>query len=44
LAGLSTFQQSVAMDRLRRIVGVLQKPDLGYFILFYSTIHFSASY
>ncbi|KAK7139318.1 hypothetical protein R3I93_016455 [Phoxinus phoxinus] len=27
--GLSTFQQSVAMDRLRRIVGVLQKPDLG---------------
>ncbi|XP_067282121.1 circadian associated repressor of transcription a [Pseudorasbora parva] len=27
--GLSTFQQTVAMDRLRRIVGVLQKPDLG---------------
>lgn len=27
--GLSSFQQSVAMDRLRRIVGVLQKPDLG---------------
>lgn len=27
--GLSTFQQSVAIDRLRRIVGVLQKPDLG---------------
>uniref|UniRef100_A0A8C2FP37 Circadian associated repressor of transcription a n=1 Tax=Cyprinus carpio TaxID=7962 RepID=A0A8C2FP37_CYPCA len=27
--GLSTFQQSVAMDRLRRIVGVLQKPNLG---------------
>lgn len=27
--GLSTFQQSVAMDRLRKILGVLQKPDLG---------------
>ncbi|KAK2887531.1 hypothetical protein Q8A67_015759 [Cirrhinus molitorella] len=27
--GLSTFQQSVAIDRLRRIVGVLQKPNLG---------------
>uniref|UniRef100_A0A8C1FHW8 Circadian associated repressor of transcription a n=1 Tax=Cyprinus carpio carpio TaxID=630221 RepID=A0A8C1FHW8_CYPCA len=27
--GLSTFQHSVAIDRLRRIVGVLQKPDLG---------------
>ncbi|KAL2079954.1 hypothetical protein ACEWY4_023747 [Coilia grayii] len=27
--GLSTFQQSVAMDRLQRIVGVLQKPHLG---------------
>lgn len=30
LAGLNTFQQSVAMDRLQRIVGVLQKPHLGY--------------
>ncbi|XP_052441187.1 circadian-associated transcriptional repressor [Carassius gibelio] len=27
--GLSTFQHSVAIDRLRRIVGVLQKPELG---------------
>ncbi|XP_073678239.1 circadian associated repressor of transcription a [Garra rufa] len=27
--GLSTFQQSVAIDRIRRIVGVLQKPKLG---------------
>ncbi|TRY58539.1 hypothetical protein DNTS_009673 [Danionella cerebrum] len=27
--GLSSFQQSVALDRLRRIVGVLQRPDLG---------------
>ncbi|XP_072530773.1 circadian associated repressor of transcription a [Salminus brasiliensis] len=27
--GLSTFQQSVAMDRLQRIVGILQKPQLG---------------
>ncbi|KAL7826332.1 hypothetical protein AOLI_G00315410 [Acnodon oligacanthus] len=27
--GLSTFQQSVAMDRLQRIAGILQKPHLG---------------
>ncbi|XP_051520489.1 circadian-associated transcriptional repressor-like [Myxocyprinus asiaticus] len=27
--GLSTFQQSVAMERLRKILGVLQKPELG---------------
>ncbi|XP_016893303.1 circadian-associated transcriptional repressor-like isoform X2 [Cynoglossus semilaevis] len=27
--GLSSFQQSVAMDRIQRIVGVLQKPDIG---------------
>ncbi|XP_028836814.1 circadian-associated transcriptional repressor-like [Denticeps clupeoides] len=27
--GLSSFQQSVAMDRIQRIVGVLQKPYLG---------------
>ncbi|XP_053330409.1 circadian-associated transcriptional repressor [Spea bombifrons] len=27
--GLSTFQQSVAMDRIQRIVGVLQKPEMG---------------
>lgn len=27
--GLSTFQQSVAMDRLQRIIGVLQKPEMG---------------
>ncbi|XP_030644429.1 circadian associated repressor of transcription a [Chanos chanos] len=27
--GLSTFQQSVAMDRLQRILGILQKPYLG---------------
>ncbi|XP_062385778.1 circadian associated repressor of transcription a [Sardina pilchardus] len=27
--GLNTFQQSVAMDRLQRIVGMLQKPHLG---------------
>lgn len=27
--GLSTFQQSTAMDRLRKILGVLQRPDLG---------------
>ncbi|XP_066531825.1 circadian associated repressor of transcription a isoform X2 [Hoplias malabaricus] len=27
--GLSTFQQSVAMDRLQRIVGLLQKPYMG---------------
>ncbi|KAJ0066166.1 hypothetical protein NL108_001404, partial [Boleophthalmus pectinirostris] len=26
---LSSFQQSVAMDRLQRIVGVLQRPDCG---------------
>ncbi|KAL2084713.1 hypothetical protein ACEWY4_020231 [Coilia grayii] len=27
--GLSSFQQSVAMDRIQRIVGVLQKPSIG---------------
>ncbi|KAM9353152.1 circadian associated repressor of transcription a [Symphorus nematophorus] len=27
--GLSSFQQSVAMDRIQRIVGVLQRPDSG---------------
>ncbi|VFV47034.1 Hypothetical predicted protein [Lynx pardinus] len=27
--GLSSFQQSVAMDRIQRIVGVLQKPQMG---------------
>ncbi|XP_077431598.1 uncharacterized protein LOC144057651 [Vanacampus margaritifer] len=27
--GLSSFQQSVAMDRIQRIVGVLQKPNSG---------------
>ncbi|XP_069584089.1 circadian-associated transcriptional repressor [Ranitomeya imitator] len=27
--GLSSFQQSVAMDRIQRIVGVLQKPEFG---------------
>ncbi|KAJ8354846.1 hypothetical protein SKAU_G00224130 [Synaphobranchus kaupii] len=27
--GLSTFQQSVAVDRIQRIVGVLQKPTTG---------------
>ncbi|XP_077012269.1 circadian-associated transcriptional repressor isoform X2 [Tamandua tetradactyla] len=27
--GLSSFQQSVAMDRIQRIVGVLQKPQIG---------------
>ncbi|XP_063295540.1 circadian-associated transcriptional repressor [Pelobates fuscus] len=27
--GLSTFQQSVAMDRIQRIIGVLQKPQMG---------------
>ncbi|KAJ7307193.1 hypothetical protein JRQ81_009182 [Phrynocephalus forsythii] len=26
---LSSFQQSVAMDRIQRIVGVLQKPEMG---------------
>ncbi|XP_018421557.1 PREDICTED: circadian-associated transcriptional repressor [Nanorana parkeri] len=27
--GLNSFQQSVAMDRIQRIVGVLQKPEMG---------------
>uniref|UniRef100_A0A8C5KTL2 Circadian-associated transcriptional repressor n=2 Tax=Jaculus jaculus TaxID=51337 RepID=A0A8C5KTL2_JACJA len=27
--GLSSFQQSVAMDRLQRIVGVLKNPQMG---------------
>ncbi|XP_029958793.1 uncharacterized protein LOC115396866 [Salarias fasciatus] len=27
--GLSSFQQSVAMDRIQRIVGVLQRPNIG---------------
>lgn len=27
--GLSSFQQSVAMDRLQRILGILQKPEMG---------------
>lgn len=28
--GLSSFQESVAMDRIQRILGVLQNPYLGY--------------
>ncbi|XP_008303074.1 uncharacterized protein LOC103374721 [Stegastes partitus] len=28
-AGLSSFQESVAMDRIQRIMGVLQNPDMG---------------
>uniref|UniRef100_A0A2K5J903 Circadian associated repressor of transcription n=1 Tax=Colobus angolensis palliatus TaxID=336983 RepID=A0A2K5J903_COLAP len=28
--GLSSFQQSVAMDRIQRIVGVLQKPQMHF--------------
>ncbi|XP_060057738.1 circadian-associated transcriptional repressor isoform X2 [Erinaceus europaeus] len=27
--GLSSFQQSVAMDRIQRIIGILQKPQMG---------------
>uniref|UniRef100_A0A8C9YPF0 Circadian associated repressor of transcription a n=1 Tax=Sander lucioperca TaxID=283035 RepID=A0A8C9YPF0_SANLU len=27
--GLSSFQQSVAIDRLQRILGILQKPEMG---------------
>lgn len=27
--GLSSFQRSLAMDRIQRIVGVLQKPEMG---------------
>ncbi|XP_059530738.1 circadian-associated transcriptional repressor isoform X1 [Myotis daubentonii] len=27
--GLSSFQQSVAVDRIQRIIGVLQKPQMG---------------
>ncbi|XP_061597753.1 circadian associated repressor of transcription a [Cololabis saira] len=27
--GLNTFQSSVAIDRLQRIIGVLQKPEMG---------------
>lgn len=27
--GLTSFQQSVAIDRLQRILGVLQRPDMG---------------
>ncbi|KAF7664798.1 hypothetical protein LDENG_00164760 [Lucifuga dentata] len=27
--GLTNFQQSIAMDRLQRIVGILQKPEMG---------------
>ncbi|KAM9488553.1 circadian associated repressor of transcription a isoform 2-T2 [Clarias gariepinus] len=27
--GLNSFQQSVAMDRIQRIIGVLQKPHIG---------------
>ncbi|XP_029023913.1 circadian associated repressor of transcription a isoform X2 [Betta splendens] len=27
--GLSSFQQSVAIDRLQRILGILQKPNMG---------------
>ncbi|KAK2830522.1 hypothetical protein Q5P01_018453 [Channa striata] len=27
--GLTTFQQSVAIDRLQRILGILQKPEMG---------------
>lgn len=28
-AGLSSFQESVAMDRIQRIMGVLQNPEMG---------------
>ncbi|KAM6899984.1 circadian associated repressor of transcription a [Xenentodon cancila] len=27
--GLTSFQQSVAIDRLQRIIGILQKPEMG---------------
>ncbi|XP_055022509.1 circadian-associated transcriptional repressor-like [Boleophthalmus pectinirostris] len=27
--GLTSFQQSIAIDRLQRIVGILQKPEMG---------------
>ncbi|KAM4725177.1 circadian associated repressor of transcription a, partial [Anableps anableps] len=27
--GLTSFQQSVAIDRLQRILGILQKPEMG---------------
>lgn len=30
IAGLTSFQQSVAMDRLQRILGILQKPEMGW--------------
>lgn len=30
VAGLSSFQQSVAMDRLHRILGIIQKPEMGW--------------
>ncbi len=29
-SGLSTFQESVAMDRIQRIMGVLQNPCMGW--------------
>lgn len=29
LAGLTSFQQSVAIDRLQRILGIIQKPEMG---------------
>ncbi len=28
-AGLSSFQESVAVDRIQRIMGVLQNPNMG---------------
>ncbi|CAM9121251.1 unnamed protein product [Lampetra planeri] len=30
--GLTSFQQSVAMDRLQRILGILQKPEMGKYL------------
>ncbi len=38
-SGLSTFQESVAMDRIQRIMGVLQNPCMGWVSCCFSSPH-----
>lgn len=46
LTGLSSFQQSVAMDRIQRIVGVLQRPNSGwdFHVVPLTVLYFSACF
>lgn len=43
-SGLSTFQESVAMDRIQRIMGVLQNPCMGWVSCCFSSPHSRAAW